>query len=67
MLGDLGNRLDFVMKSRVACCPTVSLNWEEFLCVISFATTVSIFFFMFVCLGKMVGHEAHDDVFVMAI
>lgn len=35
--------------------------------MISFATVVSIFFFMFVCLGKMVGHEPHDDVFVMAI
>lgn len=53
------------MKSRVACCPTVSLTWEDFLCVISFATAVSFFFY--VCLGKMVGHEPHDDVFVMAI
>lgn len=55
MLGDLGNRLDFVMKSRVACCPTVSLNWEEFLCVISFATTVSIFFLCLCAWAKWSG------------
>ncbi|CAG8234305.1 unnamed protein product [Penicillium nalgiovense] len=55
LLGNLGHRLGFVMKSRVACCPTVSLDWEDFLCVISSAAAVSIFFLCLCAWAKWSG------------
>lgn len=49
MLGDLGNRLHFVMKYRVPCCPTVSLKWEEFFVFFFFVLQLLSRFTFYVC------------------